>query len=187
MTARKYYPKDPEPEPLHEYSSVQVNLTGKPAAIMRKLAAKIPDKDLAPDGREDEPHVTCKFGLHFQSPTMKLRDALKDFGPVQVTLGKTSLFENPEFDVLKVDVDSPSLHRLNALISRVVPTHDTHPTYQPHATIAYLKPGRGKKYAGDTALVGQKMTFDAVRFSGRKGKIEMLPLGHPAPAPYRVR
>lgn len=179
--------KDPEPEPAHEYSSTQVQITGRPAELMAKLARSIPDADLSSDGREKESHVTVKWGLHFQTPSMRLRAALKDFGPVELTLGKTSLFENADGDVLKVEVDSPDLHRLNKLISRVVPTHSTHPTYIPHATIAYLKRGRGKKYAGDKSVAGTKIHVDSVTFSGKKGKREVLPLGHPRPAPYRVR
>lgn len=182
MTPRRIFgKKDP---PAHDYSSTQVNITGRPAEIMKKLAAKIPDAEIGPDGRESEQHVTVKYGLRFQTPTARMRNALKDFGPIEITLGKTSLFSNDDADVLKVDVDSVDLHRLNALISRLIPTHDSHPTYQPHATIAYLKPGKGKKYVGDTALVGQKLRFDSILFSGKGGHKEQLKLGHPS---YRTR
>ncbi len=102
--------KDPEPEPLHEYSSIQVQIVGKPADLMSKMATAIPDADLVPDGREHEFHITCKWGLHFQSPTIRLRNALKDFGPVKATLGKTSLFRNDDADVLKVDVSRRMTH-----------------------------------------------------------------------------
>jgi 2'-5' RNA ligase superfamily protein len=186
MITRRIYGKK-DPEPLRKFSSTQMNITGKPAAIMQKLAKGIPESDLGPDGREDEQHVTVKYGLHFQTPSARLRSALQAFGPVSLTLGKTSLFSNPDADVLKVDVDSPDLHRLNKLITKLLPTEDTHPTYTPHATIAYLKPGRGKKYAGDKALVGQKMTFDSLIFSGKKGHRETLSLEQPTPAAYRAR
>lgn len=184
---RSRAPKDPEPEPTHEFSSTQVQITGRPAEILKKMAARISPADIGAEGIEHESHVTVKWGLHFQTPSKRLREVLKDFGPVSLTFGKTSLFSNEDADVLKVDITSPDLHRLNKLISRVIPTHDTHPTYVPHATIAYLKPGKGKRYVGDAALVGQRVTADFVTFSGRKGHREKLALGHPAPAPYRVR
>lgn len=171
----------------HDYSSTQVNITGPAATAMHKLAMSIPEKDLAPDGRETESHVTVKYGLHFQTPSLRLRQALKQFGPVSLTFGKTSLFQNPDADVLKVDVNSPDLQRLNALISRMVPTHDTHPTYHAHATIAYLRPGRGKKYAGDKSLDGKTMTFDAITFSGKRGHREKLSLGPSVGIGYRAR
>jgi hypothetical protein len=37
-------------------------------------------------------------------------------------------------DVLKVDIDSPDLHRLNGKIAEALPNTDTHPEYKPHAT-----------------------------------------------------
>src|SRR4051812_32863703 len=87
----------------HEFSSTQVNITGQAADLMRKLGKSIPDRDIGPEGRESEPHITVKFGLHFQTPTERMRNALKGFGPVSLTLGKTSLFRNDDADVLKVD------------------------------------------------------------------------------------
>lgn len=179
--------KDPEPEPLHEYSSTQVQLAGGPVEIVRRMQNAIQATDIGPEGLEEEPHVTVKFGLHFQTPSVKLRQALKTFGPVTVTLGKTSLFRNDDADVLKVDVDSPDLHRLNKLISRLVPTFDTHPKYIPHLTIGYLRPGRGTKYAGDKSLDGQKLTFNSIVFSGKRGHREPMPLGPATAGPYRVR
>lgn len=179
--------KDPEPEPLHEFSSTQVQLSGRPVEIIRKMQHSIQPADIGSEGLEEYPHVTIKYGLHFQTPSVKLRQALKTFGPVTVTLGKTSLFKNGDADVLKVDVDSPDLHRLNKLISRLVPTFDTFPKYVPHLTIGYLRPGRGAKYAADKSLEGQKLTFDSIVFSGKKGHRETLPLGHVMPGPYRVR
>jgi len=178
--------KDPEPEPVHKFSSTQVNLTGRPAEMVRKLQTRILPADVGTEGLEDEPHCTVFYGIHFVSPTMKLRNAVKSFGPVTITLGKTSLFSNDDADVLKVDVNSPDLHRLNSLISRVVPTHDTHPSYIPHAKLAYLKPGRGKKYAGDKSLEGQKLTFRSILFSGKKNHREELPLTSDTPK-YRAR
>lgn len=178
--------KDPEPEPRHDYSNLQVAIVGRAADIMAKLAREVPDKDLTLDGRENDRHITCRWGLHFMSPSARLKAALRDFGPVTVVLGRTSLFRNPDADVLKVEVQSEDLHRLYKLIGRVVPVHTTHPVYKPHATIAYLKPGKGDKYAGNKALDGMKLTFDSVVFSGKNGKRVALPLGAPVGG-FRVR
>ncbi len=184
---RKPPPKDPDPEPLHDFSSTQVEIYGRAADIARKMQAAIQPSDLGEEGKESDLHVTAKYGLHFQTPSARLHQVLKSFGPVTITLGKTSLFENKDADVLKVDVDSPDLHKLNRLISKTLPTKDTHPKYIPHLTLAYLKPGRGKKYAGEKGLAGQRLTFTSLLFSGRKGHKETLPLA-PQPTPsYRVR
>lgn len=184
--ARKLQTRDDEPTPQHEYSSLQVAVTGRPAEIARKLGEGIPARDIGPDGIETEPHITARFGLHFQTPSARLRESLRQFGPITATLGKTSLFSNPDADVLKVDVDSPDLHKIYKLIGRLVPVHTTHPTYKPHLTIAYLKPGRGAKYTGNSSLDGQKLTFNSLIFSGKRGKRETLPLISAAPV-FRVR
>jgi hypothetical protein len=133
------------------------------------MAAQIPDADLANDGREDQPHVTVKFGLHTNN-VADVRRVLAGEPPITVRLGKTSLFpakEGAAYDVVKVDVDSPDLHRLNKKIADALPHTDTHPTYKPHVTLAYVKPGAGKKYVGRTDLAGRTMTVGAVTFSGK--------------------
>lgn len=176
-----------EPEPERKYSCLLVPISGRPAELMDKLGKMIPDRELAAEGRETEPHVTCRWGLHFHTPSMKLRTALRDFGPITVTLGKTSLFTGgKDGDVLKIDVASPDLHKMYAMIGRILPVHTTFPVYHPHATIAYLKPGMGKKYAGNTSLSGTKITFSSAVFSGKDGYKENLPLGMPASA-FRSR
>lgn len=176
--------------PQHEFSSTQVEITGRPAQTMLGMVNEIPARELVADegdgGRETDPHVTVKYGLHFQTPSQRLREALRQFGPVTLTFGRTSLFKSKDADVLKVDIDSPDLHRLNKLITRLLPTHETYPTYIPHATLAYLKPGKGKHYVGSRALAGTKVKMDSVLFSGKNGHKEMLPLGE-VQASYRVR
>lgn len=174
-------------------------VTGRAADIARKMQASVQKSDLNPeeggafggatanDGLEHDLHITSRWGLHFQTPSVKLRQALKAFGPIRADLGKTSLFHSKEGDVLKVDVTSPDLHRLYKLIGKLVPVHTTFPVYVPHMTLAYLKPGRGKKYAGEKALVGQKLTFTSLVFSGKKGHRETIPLGAAPDGPYRVR
>lgn len=167
----------------HTYSSTQVNLPAEHAEKVVALANAIPDEDLAADGRAGAaeataPHVTVKYGIH-TSDVEAVRKVLADEPPVRVTLGATSFFPNGESgsgDVLKIDVDSPDLHRLNAKVAAALKTTDTHPQYTPHVTVAYLKPGKGKAYEGDDSLKGQTMTLDRVRFSTAEGKIFEIPL-----------
>ena len=166
-----------------KFSSTQVNL---PPAIADAIVAKanaIPDEDLAPNGRagatpDTAPHVTVKYGLH-TADAEEVRALLADEPPITVTLGKTSFFPNSESDngdVLKVDVDSPDLRRLNKKIADALEVTDTHPGYTPHVSIAYLKPGLGKQYAGDESLQGQTVTLDSVRFSSKDGQQVDIPL-----------
>jgi 2'-5' RNA ligase len=168
--------KDRSGEPSeYKFSSTQVNLPKDVADQITAFAKRISDKDLAEDGREDEPHITLKYGLHGADPKF-VQEALAGEGPIKVKFGKVSLFENPDFDVVKVDVDSPDLHRLNKKVAESQPVTDTHPEYKPHATIAYLKKGKGEKYAGNNFLEGKTVTLDHVTFSGRDGDRVEIPL-----------
>lgn len=169
--------RDRSDEPSeYKFSSTQVNLPAEVADRIIAFGRRIPDADLADDGREDEPHVTVKFGLHGSDPKFA-REALAGEGPVKATFGKVSLFEtNPDFDVVKVDIISPDLHRLNKKVAESQPVTDTHPTYQPHATIAYVRKGRGAKHVGNDFLEGKTITLDSVTFSGRDGERVEIPL-----------
>lgn len=111
---------------------------------------KINKNDLAKDGLETEPHITLLYGLH--DAEIKDKDVLesvKGFNIPKLKLHNISLFENDEFDVLKFDVDSleegKTLHKINAKLKKFPYTTDFE-DYHPHATIAYLKPGKGGLY-----------------------------------------
>jgi len=96
-------------------------------------------------GLEDEPHVTLLYGLHSDEiEDDKVLD-ISSKGIKSIGLGNVSLFENDKYDVLKFDVEAPFLHDINKELSKLPHTTD-YPDYHPHCTIAYLKPGTGKKY-----------------------------------------
>lgn len=183
----------------HSFSNTQVEIPGWHAAALRKMGMRIADADLNAEagggngggssstGRESEAHITVKYGLSDEKPTAELKRALSGFGPVTAKFGKTSLFKNEDADVVKIDIDSPDLRRLNALVAKTVETPgNTHPTYIPHATIAYVKPGKGEKYANDGTLNGQTVTFHEVVFSGKNGERQVIPLTAPKFKRYRM-
>ena len=161
----------------HSYSSTQFNLSdggysraqGSPVDVLAKLAASIPDSELAEDGREDKKslHITIKYGIHSENPK-PIADATADFGPVTVKLGKVSIFPAGEdYDVVKVAVSGKRLHKLNALVSKSVEVTDTYPEYKPHLTLAYVRKGEGKKYVGNDIVDGMELTFDRFQFSDK--------------------
>lgn len=167
-----------EEEP-REFSSTQVNLPEAVAEPVRRAAAQIPDEDLSHDGREDNPHVTVKYGLH-DDQADRVRAVLADEPPIKVKLGEVTKFPEKNdrgFEVVKFDVDSPDLHRLNKKIADAVPHTDTFPTYEPHVTLAYVKPGTADKYVGKHPLTGTEIELDRIVFSGKDRTQLEIPLG----------
>jgi len=151
--------------------STQINLPAAVAARIQKYQQQIQTADLADHGLETEPHITVKYGIHHDDPE-SIRQIIEGAGPFRIRLGKLSVFEGThDGDVLKVEVESPELRLLNKKIGTGVDVTDTHPEYNPHVTIAYLKPGKAEQYvAGSNDLAGVEFKADTVQFCGQDGK-----------------
>jgi 2'-5' RNA ligase len=176
-------PTEPEPEgqpraadePKYSHASTQLDLDGEPADRIRALQSRIDPADLAE--HETDPHVTVKYGLRSNEPD-DVRSIVQGTGPATMRFGKTSVFPDDGergSDVVKVDVDGPRLRMLNDQVGRL-PNGDVHPTYTPHATVAYVRPGAGQKYAGLSDLDGLEHTAHALTFSDRNGVRHQIPL-----------
>lgn len=174
----------------HKYSSTQVDISGPVAAALKRASLAIAEEDLADDGRETNFHATVKYGLESDDPEA-VRAIVEAAAPFTAKLGETSIFaakEGADYDVVKADVESPELHALNKAIADATPHTDTHPTFQPHVTLAYVKPGKGAKYAGRTDLLGRRVKVDRVVFSDRDGKTtEIMLKGTPAKKAFGAR
>jgi 2'-5' RNA ligase len=96
-------------------------------------------------GLEDEPHTTLLFGLHSDVETEDVEKVLNKYTYSTCKIHNASLFENPNYDVLKFDVEGENLHKTNDSLKQYPYTSDF-PNYHPHLTIGYLNPGTGKKY-----------------------------------------
>lgn len=137
---------------------------------IKKLNALIPDDEIFDDdtkqyGRETWPHVTILYGILPVSEN-KTKTILKKIpSKLSVALGKNSLFENEQYDVLKIDVTSPQLVAINRFLRENVEYESEHPGYIPHLTIAYLKKGFGKKYINSSLLDGRQSTTKRYTYS----------------------
>jgi 2'-5' RNA ligase len=157
---------------LHDFSSTHIVLPKDIAKKIRDFAASIPDDHLAEDGREDTPHVTVKYGLHTDD-VEDVRSYIEGMSPFDLVFSKVSVFpatDENDYDVVKVDVESVGLSRLNKTLSRSLDHTDTHSSYRPHATIAYVKAGKGEQYTGDSFLDGESCEVDAVTFSSKSDR-----------------
>jgi len=96
-------------------------------------------------GLEKEPHCTLLFGLHEGVSTSDVDKVLEEFTFETCKAHNASLFKNDKYEVLKFDIKGDNLEEANIKL-REFPYTNEHPKYQPHMTIAYLKPGTGEKY-----------------------------------------
>jgi 2'-5' RNA ligase len=156
----------------HDYASTMLLLPDPVKSKILALGAKIDDADLAPKGRESNPHVTVLYGLTVDDP-QKVAQQVKGQGPLTLGFGALSVFGSAEtggdYEVLKVDVMGASLHELHNKL-KALPHEETHPEYQPHATVAYLLPGRAEKYTGASGLAGQRVRVKDLVFAGADGQ-----------------
>jgi len=158
-----------------EYASTQIDLTGGIRERLAEFSAQIADGDLIEDGRETDFHITAKFGLHYSDATM-VSAIVADFGPVHYYVSDFAAFQNDEYDVLYARVESDDLYRLNAKLSELCCT-TTHPTYTPHATVAYLNPGLADKYIRRFGGISLRGTADTLTFSSPSREETKIPLG----------
>jgi hypothetical protein len=106
---------------------------------------------------EDEPHTTILYGLHKKVTMDDVKEVFKDAKPITLKMSNLSCFENDDFDVLKFDVESTDLNKMNKSLTDNLEYSTDYPDYHPHITVAYLKPGTAKKYCKD---------LDSIELSG---------------------
>lgn len=152
----------------HKFGCVMVPLTGQAAIELLSRANLVRDCDLADDGREDEPHVTVRYGFHDGVTQDEIEEALRGKGPFELTLGKVSCFygadSGKDYDVLKVDVTSPHLKALHSILGQL-PNTAKFKEYRPHATLAYVQAGKGKEYVKLLAPLDLTVTVDELTYS----------------------
>lgn len=116
----------------------------------KELQDMIKDEDLYTEegddgyGRETEPHVTILYGLHEEIKDSDIEKDIHKIKEPKIEFKNISAFEN-EYDVLKFDVKSEDLTKLNKTFAEY-PHTNKFPDYHPHCTIAYLKKGKAAEY-----------------------------------------
>jgi 2'-5' RNA ligase len=161
-----------EAQQTYDYGCVMIYFE---APKMKGIQDLISAEHLDPNekGIEDEHHVTLLYGIHSDEVSDEdVMAAAKGFTG-DIILRDASLFKN-DFDVLKFEANNPTLYSCNFNLKQL-PHTSSYPDYKPHATIAYLKSGKGEYYvdrfrdisitAKPTRLVyskpdGSKIEFD---------------------------
>ena len=150
--------------------NTQVQLVGESQMRVLQASSGIPDTHLADKGRELDAHITIRYGLDECDPR-EVAKLVGRFGPIKFRLTRASVFpasEDKPYDVLKFEVVSSDLERLNRIL-KTLPGTDGYPVYKPHATVCYLQPGLGQVYAARTPPLNLDVTVDGFMFCGRDG------------------
>lgn len=135
-------------ENKNRYGCLMVNLEVDTWSSLTKIIDK---EDLyEPEGDSDygiekQPHVTILFGLHGSIKDKDIEIEIKKIKEPEIKIKDVSIFNQKEYEVLKFDVESSDLKKLNKKFCEFPHTTDF-PDYHPHITIAYLKPKTSEKY-----------------------------------------
>jgi len=180
----KENPKKAQLESDYDYSSAHFVLPNETAKkLIEWNVNNIPEEELfedgkSPKGRQIDPHITLKYGL-LTDDFGEVKKALEGEKAPRIKFGKTSFFE-PEgknYDVVIIEVESKDLEDLSArLCSKVKCDEEVHKDYNPHATLAYVKKGLGKKWEGKDILSGEELDLHELTFSPKTGEKRTLEL-----------
>ena len=87
-----------------------------------------------------------------------------------MNLDSVSKFDvNPKFDVLKIDIKSKKLQKLNKLISDNMENTDDYDKYSPHATLAYIKKDSCNDLVGCDFFTDIEDSIDEIYFNTKSG------------------
>jgi 2'-5' RNA ligase len=99
-------------------------------------------------GLQPRPHLTLLYGVHKEVEDEDIQKCFEGMteDDFKVQIEGVSLFENPEFDVVKLGVTKTD--KLQEVYDRLsqLPNSNQFPEYKPHITIGYVKKGLGQKY-----------------------------------------
>lgn len=123
--------------------------------------------DLHGHGREKEPHITVMGFINAyigegEKNHEAIKQAIANMRPFSVEIVGLDLFERMDYDVLMFRVRSPELDELHAQLRTAVSHEWPHDEYNPHLTVAYLKPGTGQAYLDKTNLDGRMFTVKQI-------------------------
>jgi 2'-5' RNA ligase len=148
-------------------------------ALASFVMNNISPSDLHDKGYETDYHITICHGLNSQDSS-QAEHVLKGQGPVAAMVRGVGMFSCDDFDVVYAAVESVGVTAMNARLKNAVPNTQTHDTYTPHVTLAYVRKGLGSQYT--TALADfnhGSVVFDTVVFSDQQGKGTFISLAGP--------
>lgn len=121
-------------------------------------------------GLEEEPHITILYGFDLEETNKEdIQSAIDDLGvePIDdLKIEGIGVFENDDYDVLKITVVSETLSSLNEYFKNNFKYDNEYPEYKPHITIAYLNKGESENYLN--------MDLDRILKDDETGLVELV-------------
>lgn len=158
-------------EAKFDYGCLMILLEKAFGKTWDKIQSLIEEEDIYKEGdkfgRELEPHVTVLFGFDNGTDVEKIKSYIGS-DKLSLELNKIDFFDNEKFDVLKFQIKSDDLEGLNALLRDNFNYTNDYDEYHPHLTIAYLKKGTAKKYAGKIKSI--TINANQFKYSDSKNK-----------------
>ena len=128
------------------------------------LYTSVDDGDMNDYGYEDEAHCTILYGFHhYEGIVNNINQYLTKLEDLDdIMRGDITIFEQDEYDVIKFNIHSDKLRKLNDTMCFRFEYTNNHP-YHAHMTIAYVKKGLGAKYVKENLkqvpLFGSKYIY----------------------------
>lgn len=138
--------------------------------ILDFIQQNFPDDILDPsEGAETEPHVTVAYGFYPDVDVQEIREYIKNVFPqdIKFKLKDITKFDNDEYDVIKVDVESSDLESIHYNLRDEFEDrlNVTFPEYHPHMTLAYCKKGKADHLINDSAFNDKEFSLNKYIFS----------------------
>jgi len=136
------------------------------AVALASVRKQIAEEDLAGRGLDIGPaHITLRYGIQGED-TAAIEAMLKQHSPIAAKLGATSAFppspNGQDVAVLVARIECPELCALNQRLGEVVDFVEPAHAYQPHVTLAYVRPEAAEKYVGNQITAGHTFVIKEV-------------------------
>ena len=150
------------------YGTIQAEIpaSSPPAVAISSVREEIADEDLAGLGLDVGPiHITLRYGIQGDD-IAAIEALLRTQRPFAATLGATSSFppsaNNSGVAVIIATIECPELHALHQRLGEVVDFMEPTFAYEPHVTVAYVRPEVAGKYVDNQITAGHTFVITEV-------------------------